>query len=89
MGFFSDVGDAFSDIGNKTGGFFQGAYDKISPVVSKIGNKAGDILDKSLQRIDRMNEAATNAFEGLGNLLNSPVLLVIGGCVVLYIITQA
>ena len=88
MGFLDDVGDAFGDMGNKVGGFFSGAYDKISPVVSKIGNKAGDILDKSLQRIDRMNEAATKAFEGIGDLLNSPVLLVIGGCVVLYIITQ-
>ena len=63
--------------------------DDVGDAFGKAGNKLGGVLDKTLQRIDRMNEAATKAFEGIGDLLNSPVLLVIGGCVVLYIITQA
>ena len=64
MGFFSDVGDVFKDVGNFVISPFQRAQNIMFGVAEKAGNTAGNVLD---------------GVSGLASLFSNPMMWVAVG----------
>lgn len=91
MGFFDDLGDVFTKPVRFLGDGFSNlpkGFEVVGNVFKPLGNVVGKAVDRSLNILDRGSTALLNGLEGIGNILNSPVLLIVGGIAVLYIVTS-